>query len=130
MRMIGWHVSLDAFHSFAVQLDPLKTAPPAATFELLRPRAPQTLTLTPEAPPGWLMTISAASSDLDNLRLHTLPAGQPVHAAYSLSTLLVTGKCVDRSGAKGAVGGAKGGGVGSGDGKKAVHGKKGEPRRR
>ena len=80
--MIGWHVSLDAFHSFAVQLDPLKTAPPAATFELLRPRAPQTLTLTPEAPPGWLMTISAASSDLDNLRLHTLPAGQTTHAAY------------------------------------------------
>jgi hypothetical protein len=45
-------LSPSAFHSFAVQLDPLKTAPPAATFEMFRPRAPQTLTLTPEAPPG------------------------------------------------------------------------------
>ena len=116
-----------------MQLDPLKTAPPAATFEMFRPRAPQTLTLTPEAPPGWVMTISAASSDLDNLRLHTLQSGQPVHAAYSLSALLVTGKCGDRSGggAMGGVGGAKGGGGGGGGvGKKAAHGKKGEQQRR
>ena len=112
-----------------MQLDPLKTAPPAATFEMFRPRAPQTLTLTPEAPPGWVMTISAASSDLDNLRLHTLQSSQSVHAAYSLSALLVTGKCVDRSGA--GVGGAKGGGGGGGGvGKKAAHGKKGEQQRR
>ena len=75
------------------------------------------------------MTISAASSDLDNLRLHTLQPGQPVHAVYSLSALLVTGKCVDRSGA--GVGGAKGGGGGGGgDGKKAAQGKKGEQQRR
>jgi len=79
------------------------------------------------------MTISAASSDLDNLRLHTLQPSQSVHAAYSLSALLVTGKCVDRSGAgaMGGVGGAKGGGGGGGgDGKKAAHGKKGEQQRR
>ena len=75
------------------------------------------------------MTISAASSDLDNLRLHTLQSSQSVHAAYSLSALLVTGKCVDRSG--GGVGGAKGGdGGGGGVGKKAAHGKKGEQQRR
>jgi len=75
------------------------------------------------------MTISAASSDLDNLRLHTLQSSQSVHAAYSLSALLVTGKCVDRSG--GGVGGAKGGGGGGGGGgKKAAHGKKGKQQRR
>jgi hypothetical protein len=75
------------------------------------------------------MTISAASSDLDNLRLHTLQSSQSVHAAYSLSALLVTGKGVDRSG--GGVGGAKGGGGGGGGvGKKAAHGKKGEQQRR
>jgi hypothetical protein len=73
------------------------------------------------------MTISAASSDLDNLRLHTLQPSQSVHAAYSLSALLVTGKCVDRSGgaAKGGVGGAKGGGGGGGG-----VGKKGKQQRR
>jgi hypothetical protein len=73
------------------------------------------------------MTISAASSDLDNLRLHTIQSSQSVHAAYSLSALLVTGKCVDRSGgaAKGGVGGAKGGGGGGGG-----VGKKGKQQRR
>ena len=43
--MIGWHVSLDAFHSFAVQLDPLKTAPPAATF------------VPADGPGAWLMSV-------------------------------------------------------------------------
>ena len=41
---------LDAFHSLALQLDPRRAAPAAATFDVRS--AQQTLTLTPAAPAG------------------------------------------------------------------------------
>ena len=85
---------LARLYRMAVQLDPLRPAPPAASFEQLR--VAQTLTLHMAPPEGWLLRLRAVSDgvDTDNLQLRTLPEGQEgVSASYTLSSILLSGGC-------------------------------------
>jgi len=78
----------DAGSSIAYQTD-------HAIFSSLR--TPQVLTLHLDAPEPWLVQVTEAVYDMDNLKLAELGSRSTVIARYELSSLLITGSCEDVS---------------------------------
>ena len=97
-ELVDQALPLELFQATAIHLDPERPSAITANFELVR--TSQLLTLTPDAPSDWMMALRSASEDLDNLQLHKLAVGQIITASFSLSKLMITGKCTDRSKAK------------------------------
>ena len=90
---------LENFYRYVVSLTPkfdangmsLSPQTDHAIFASLR--TPQVLTLHVDAPEAWLIEVTEAAYDMDNLRLSELGERKTVSARYELVSILITGSC-------------------------------------
>jgi len=92
---------LENFYRYVVSLTPtfdadgkaLSHVADMARFAKLK--TPQVLTLHLDAPEAWLVQVTEAAYDMDNLRLTELGERRTLFARYDLVSILITGSCED-----------------------------------
>jgi len=90
---------LENFYRYVVSLTPkfdtegkaLSHVADMARFAKLK--TPQVLTLHLDAPEAWLVQVTEAAHDMDNLRLSELGERRTLFARYELVSILITGSC-------------------------------------
>ena len=95
---------LENFYRYVVSLTPRfdakgnSLAPSTDTAVFASLRTPQVLTLHVDAPEAWLIEVTEAAYDMDNIRLSELGERRTLSARYELVSLLITGSCEDLAG--------------------------------
>ncbi|QDZ26018.1 UDP-glucose glycoprotein glucosyltransferase [Chloropicon primus] len=95
---------LKTYYAYAVPQWPAGTpvawpSPTSATFSSLP--ATTTLSTQLDTPEAWLTGATAASLDLDNLKLEDLgPSASTLHAEFEIESLIVSGSCIDQTALK------------------------------
>ena len=95
---------LENFYRYVVSLTPrfdasgASLAPSTDTAIFASLRTPQVLTLHVDAPEAWLIEVTEAAYDMDNIRLSELGERRALSARYELVSLLITGSCEEIAG--------------------------------